>query len=175
MKVLGIDPSIRSTGWAVIESVGSPDFVGDAEEDAVTCHFELVDWGIIKTDRTLGTPARLYAIFWGIHKILEDYRLANCPVCIETPFVLPPPRGSMKTALVLGRVIGVCESCVWGYTDGVFEYAPKEIKKIVAGSGGASKEEVRKAVSGWIELPEDLPLDVSDAVAVALAYWLGKK
>jgi crossover junction endodeoxyribonuclease RuvC len=173
MKILGVDPSIRSTGWAVIEMVGAPDFIGDSKENAVTLRWELAASGIIKTNPKDRLVLRLTGLYNELDLILHQYYLYNSPVCVETPFV--HPKMSKKTALVLGQVLGVCSLCVWAITDQLFKYAPREIKKTVAGSGAASKEQVREAVSRWIPEMVDLPMDISDATATALTYWMKER
>ena len=93
----------------------------------------------------------------------------HCPdvVAVETAFY----HKSARSTLVLGHVRGVVLLAAREAGLPVDEYAPREIKMAVTGSGAAAKEQVAFMVKGLLELPEPPSLDASDALAVALCHW----
>ena len=151
MKVLGIDPSLRSTGFGVVESADSS--------------YVPVIYGIIKPSPGLPFPDRLNEIRTEIEKIIE--RFDPDEVSIENPFYAQ----NIRTALTLGQVRGSVLVAVAARSRKLFEYSPLEIKKAVTGYGRADKEQVRTMVRALLNLEDNaLSLDASDALAAAICH-----
>ncbi len=149
MRVLGIDPGSRATGYGLVDLVdGRP---------------RAVEWGVIRPSGA-STAERLLALYRTLHERTLAWRpqLFAC----ESVFV----HRSAASALVLGHARGVALCAVLG-TDPppvLYEYGPSLVRKTIAGDGTADKERLRRMVV--LELGLDLApaLDASDALALAL-------
>lgn len=151
MRVLGIDPSLQSTGFGIIE---------DADDRA-----RPVAYGIIKPTARLPFFKKLNEIRGEIENLIRSY--APDETAIENPFYAQ----NVKTALLLGQVRGAVLVAIAGTGCGFFEYSALEIKKAVTGYGQADKEQVQVMVKALLGLEDDrLPLDASDALATAICH-----
>jgi crossover junction endodeoxyribonuclease RuvC len=151
MRVLGIDPSLQSTGFGVIESDGSS--------------LTPVAFGVIKPAAGLPLHLRLHEIGTEIGKIIRDYGPEEASV--ENPFFAR----NVKTALVLGQVRGAVLTAIAASPCRFSEYSALEIKKAVTGYGQADKAQVKLMVGALLGLEEDpIPLDASDALAAAICH-----
>ena len=149
-RILGIDPGLLHTGWAVIESVGSMR--------------RYVASGVILPPAKAPLPERLALIFKGIENICAKYEPAEC--AIEITFVNKNP----TTTLLLGHARAAAMVAVGTRDIPIFEYEPKVIKKAVACTGAADKAQVAAMIK--ILLPAAAPktTDEADAIATALAH-----
>ncbi len=148
-RILGIDPGSRVTGFGVL----------DCEQDRAT----YVASGSVKT--TEGAFAdRLKLIFRSVSEIVAEYRPQV--MAIESVFV----HRNAGSALKLGhaRSAAICAS--FEFDLDVHEYAPREIKQAVVGTGAASKEQVVHMIRAILELDGDPAADAADALAVALCH-----
>lgn len=149
-RVLGIDPGLLHTGWAVVDSVGqSRNYVAS---------------GVILPNPKLDMPQRLVLIFRELRNICETFRPDECS--IEIIFVNKNP----KTTLLLGHarasaIVAVAESNI-----PVFEYEPNVIKKALTGAGHADKAAVDKMVKILLPAAQPKTADEADAIAIALAH-----
>jgi crossover junction endodeoxyribonuclease RuvC len=151
MRVLGIDPSLRSTGFGVIESRGS--------------ELRPLVYGIIKPTPSLPVHLKLAEIREEIEKVIESY--GPDEAALENPFFAR----NVKTALLLGQVRGAVLVAVAGRNCGLHEYSALEIKKAVTGYGQAGKDQVQVMVRTLLSLGEDrIPEDASDALAAAICH-----
>ena len=151
MRVLGIDPSLRSTGFGVVDSEAG--------------RLRPVAYGVIKPTARLALPQKLAEIKSEIEALIRTYGPAEAAV--ENPFYAR----NIKTALLLGQVRGAVLVAVAGTGCGLFEYSALEIKKAVTGYGQADKEQVLTMVRSLLGLEDDgLPLDASDALAAAICH-----
>lgn len=151
MRVLGIDPSLQSTGFGVVE------------EDAG--RLSPVAYGIIKPTAKLPLHLKLAEIKTELEALIRTYRPSEA--AIENPFYAQ----NMKTALLLGQVRGAILVGVAGAGCRLAEYSALEIKKAVTGYGQADKEQVSTMVRSLLGLEDDrLPLDASDALAAAICH-----
>jgi crossover junction endodeoxyribonuclease RuvC len=151
MRVLGIDPSLQSTGFGVVEDEGS--------------RLRPVAYGVIKPTAKLPLHLKLAEIKTELETIIRNYGPAEAAV--ENPFYAQ----NMKTALLLGQVRGAVLIAVAGTGCGLAEYSALEIKKAVTGYGQADKEQVQTMVRSLLGLDDDrLPLDASDALAAAICH-----
>ncbi len=151
MRVLGIDPSIQSTGFGIIE------YSNDT--------YTVLNCGVIK-------PSRRKLFHHKINEIksrLEDLIATFEPdeVAIENPFYAR----NIKTAITLGQVKGAALVAVASYKCALYEYSPLEIKKAVTGYGQADKNQVRTMVQILLNIKDKkLETDASDALATAYCH-----
>ena len=148
-RVLGVDPGLAVTGWAVLE--------GGAQRP------RLVASGTLRTRAADERSLRLRAIADGLAARISEH--APREVAIEQQFVAENVRSAM--AIGEARAAAMIAAAAAGLP--VFSYAPTAVKESVAGFGGAPKEQVGEMVALQLGLAEPpRPLDVSDAIAVAL-------
>jgi crossover junction endodeoxyribonuclease RuvC len=151
MRILGIDPGSQCTGYGLVEET--------------TRGLRPLAHGTIRPRGGLELPDRLLEIHRGVAALVAEH--APDVVAVETAFY----HKSARSTLVLGHVRGVILLAAREAGIPVCEYAPREIKLAVTGSGGAAKEQVALLVRGLLRLVEPLPLDASDALAVAFCHW----
>lgn len=148
-RILGIDPGSRLTGFGVL--------------DCVEDHATYVASGAINTIE--GTfKDRLRLIFQSINEIVVEYRPQV--VAIESVFVHKNPGSALK--LGHARSAAICATFDFGLD--VFEYAPREIKQAVVGTGSATKSQVQHMVRSLLGLDGDPSPDAADALATALCH-----
>jgi crossover junction endodeoxyribonuclease RuvC len=149
MRILGIDPGSRVTGYGLIDSDGTAT--------------RYVASGCIRTESGELAP-RLQTIFEGVRSLVCEYRPGE--IAIEKVFL----HRNADSALKLGqaRSAAICAT----FTDGVavHEYAARAVKQAVVGSGGADKPQVQHMVRALLRLSSSLAPDEADALAVALCH-----
>lgn len=150
MKILGIDPGSRITGYGVVRKEGN--------------RLIHVDNGAIFTDSAADFPGRLQRIFAGITGIIERY--TPDAMAVEDIFFA----NNVQSALKLGQARGA--AIVAGVSAGlpVHEYTALQVKQAVVGHGRAAKEQVQQMVKVLLGLPEIAQADASDALAVAICH-----
>ncbi len=149
--VLGIDPSLRGTGLAVLE------IKSNASE-------RLLYSRTVKTNSKHPMSVRLAEISRAVTQALVDYSVDH--VAIEEIIYVQNNQIAIKLGVAQGAVITAA-----GLRDmPVFEYRPLKIKNAVVGFGRASKEQMYRQISGLLGLKTDLPSDEADAAAVALCH-----
>lgn len=149
MRILGIDPGSRITGYGVIEWID-----GDSR---------YVDSGCIHaTDGDLSD--RLRAIFQGVAQTIVEHQPQV--LAIESVFV----HKNVSSALKLGQARGAAICAAATNDIRVEEYSPKEIKKAVVGKGNADKEQVQYMIRLLLGLKQSPPADAADALAVAICH-----
>lgn len=150
MRVLGIDPGSRTTGWGVVEARGSS--------------ARALGWGRVSPRAADELGSRLAAIANAVERALD----AHAPelVAIERPF----HGENVRSLIVLAEARGALLAAVGRRGLEIVELAPAMVKSAVAGSGRADKEQVAKMVRLALGLgAEPLSSDESDALAIALA------
>ncbi|MFA9454521.1 MAG: crossover junction endodeoxyribonuclease RuvC [Candidatus Aminicenantaceae bacterium] len=151
MRVLGIDPSLTSTGFGVI------DYSSDL--------YSVVTYGVIKPPRSLPFSQRIHAINTRIEELIQEYTPQE--VAIENLF----HAHNIKTALALGQVRGAVLVAIAGSDCELFGYSALEIKKAVTGYGHADKDQVQHMVRILLHMPDEkLGNDESDALACAFCH-----
>ena len=151
MRVLGIDPGTRYTGYGVVEQRGR--------------HLAHVGHGVIRLDARAALEQRLEAIFRGLREAAELYRPDE--VAVEGVFTFK----NARSALVLGHARGVALLVAAQRELPVHEYPPAQVKKSVGAGGGADKDGVSRMVRVFLGLPDvDRRADASDALAVAICH-----
>jgi crossover junction endodeoxyribonuclease RuvC len=150
VRVLGIDPGSRYTGWGVIEISGP--------------RSRCLDMG--RLDVRAGSMAeRLLSVFEGIAEVVRASRPDE--VAIEETFV---NRANAASALILGQARGAAICAVAQSGLPVAEYAAAQVKLAVTGSGRADKLQVQHMVRVLLGLQGRLVSDAADALAVALTH-----
>lgn len=150
MRLLGLDPGLRATGWAVIEA-----------RDNRLGH---VANGVVRSDGTEDLARRLVALHDGIAAVIAEYRPESAAV--EETFVNKNPSSTLK--LGQARGIAMLVPALAGLE--VAEYAPNRIKKSVVGVGHAAKEQIHAMVEVLLPGIEIAGPDAADALAVAICH-----
>src|SRR5215468_5492802 len=150
LRILGIDPGLRRTGWGVVESEGN--------------RLSFIGCGSVEPPDTLPLASRLLAIHEGLATVLSDFRPAEA--AIEQTFVNKDGAATLK----LGQARGVAMLAPAMFGIQVAEYAPNLVKKTVVGAGHADKNQI--AVMLKILLPKAEPAsgDAADALAIAITH-----
>ena len=149
MRILGIDPGSRFTGFGIIEVDGSR---------ALSIH-----QGVIKAGSG-EFPERLGIIFSGISDLIDEF--GPDEVAVETVFVSK----NASSALKLGQARGAAVCAAIAKDLPVAEYSPRSVKQAIVGRGGADKVQVQHMVTVLLQLKEKLAEDAADALAVALCH-----
>jgi crossover junction endodeoxyribonuclease RuvC len=150
MRVLGLDPGSRRTGYGVVEARGNA--------------YRCLSHGPITPGARLGLPQRLEAIAARVDELISSHE-PDC-VCIEEAFY----HESVRSTLILGHVRGALMLAAVRRGVTIAEYSPREIKMSVAGNGGASKEQVQFMVRRLLALSANPQADAADALAAALCH-----
>jgi crossover junction endodeoxyribonuclease RuvC len=150
IRILGIDPGLRDTGWGLIEVAGS--------------RLGYLACGSIRTDAATGLAERLALIHRSLTSLIEDARPAEGAV--EETFVNRDPRSALK----LGQARGVALAALSLGGLAVSEYAANLIKKTVVGVGHAEKAQVAMMVKRLLPASEATTPDAADALAVAICH-----
>lgn len=149
MRILGIDPGSRITGFGIIERVGNRSVY--------------VESGCVRVGDGEFT-GRLKSIFEGLREVVATYRPTE--VAIERVFMHRNPDSALK----LGQARGAALCAVLLDDLPVSEYTPAEIKLATVGSGRADKAQIQHMVQALLKLPAAPQADAADALAVALCH-----
>ena len=150
MIILGIDPGVALTGWALVEKRQKP---------------KLIDYGCIETSKNRPGDQRLFEVYQELQKIIEKHKPRI--VCLEKLFF----NTNAKTALAVGEARGVIKICAALNKLPIVEFTPLQIKNCITGYGRAEKKQMQKMVKALLDLDEvPKPDDAADAVAAALTY-----
>jgi len=148
-RILGIDPGSRFTGFGVL------DFTGDQATYVASGTVKSLDGDF---------PDRLKQIFTSIGDIVSEYR--PDVVAIESVFM----HKNAGSALKLGQARAAALCATFSLDVEVFEYAPREIKQAVVGTGSATKDQVQHMVVSLLALQGVPASDAADALATALCH-----
>lgn len=150
MRVLGVDPGTRHLGWGVLERVGTR--ITHVAHGVIDTHADRELWHrLVEIDRQFG-------------EVIAEHR--PTAAAVEAIFHAKDSQAAFK----LGHARGVILLRLAHAEVGVFEYAPSRVKRAVAGSGQATKEQVARVVSTLLGLDAPIRLDASDALANAFAH-----
>jgi crossover junction endodeoxyribonuclease RuvC len=133
--------------------------------DAAGHRMTYVASGVIRTGDG-EFSARLHEIFRSVRELAAQYRPGE--IAIERVFVNRNPDSALKLGQARGAAICGLADCACA----VFEYAPRQIKMAVVGSGSAEKAQVQLMVKGMLKLDGRLASDAADALATALCHAL---
>jgi crossover junction endodeoxyribonuclease RuvC len=150
IRILGVDPGLRTTGWGVIEAAGS--------------RLSFVGCGSIETESAAPLASRLAAI----HSALVGLVAREAPheAAVEETFVNRDPQSALK----LGQARGVAIASLALTGLPIAEYAANLVKKTVVGVGHAEKRQVAMMVRMLLPASTAASLDASDALAVAICH-----
>jgi len=150
MRLIGLDPGLRITGWGVVEAEGN--------------RLSYVACGVVRSDENLSLAERLTMLYTGITAVLKQY--APDEAAIEETFVNRNPTSTLK----LGQARGVVMLAPALLGLPVAEYPPNLIKKTVVGTGHAAKQQVGLMVRALLPGADPEIADAADALAVAICH-----
>jgi crossover junction endodeoxyribonuclease RuvC len=151
IRVLGIDPGSQCTGFGVVDVAGA--------------RLTYVASGVIRTGQG-EFAARLCEIFRCVKTVVEQYRPHE--IAIERVFVNRNPDSALKLGQARGAAI-----CATADADvELFEYATRQIKQAVVGTGSAEKAQVQLMMKSILKLDGALAADAADALAAAVCHAL---
>ena len=150
VRILGIDPGLRHTGWGLVAQSGN--------------RLSFVAAGRISPDPDLPMAARLYALADGIAAVLHQY--APQESAIEETFV----NKNARSALLLGQARGAAMLALAQGGLSVAEYAANRIKQSVTGYGHAEKTQIQAMIAMLLPGSGKLAADAADALAVAVTH-----
>ncbi len=152
MRIIGIDPGSRVTGWGIIEETPTG--------------LRLIDYGAIVTQSKQDTPfsQRLAHIYNELQLVVSYHKPHEAG--IEEVFASK----NIKSALKLGQARGAAVAACAMHNVAVFDYTPTLVKKSLVGVGRAEKEQVAYMVRILLNTKANFPLDTSDALAIAICH-----
>lgn len=150
VRIIGIDPGLRRTGWGVIESDGH--------------RLSFVASGAVTSDAKRELAARLVALFEGLSRVLGTWDPDEAAV--ENTFVNKDASATLK--LGQARGIALVTPALRGLV--VAEYAPNMVKKTVVGAGHAGKQQIRAMIGHLLPKANPQSEDEADALAIAITH-----
>ena len=150
IRILGIDPGLRKTGWGLILCEGSK--------------LSFVGCGCIESDGGAGLPERLRQLHEGLSRVVAS--TSPDEVAVEETFVNRDPQSTLK--LGQARGIALVVPALAGLS--VAEYATNLVKKTVVGVGHADKKQIQMMVRVLLPKAETKSADAADALAVAICH-----
>lgn len=153
LRILGIDPGLRSTGFGVIEKQGN------------ALHY--IASGCITTNSEESLPLRVKTLLDGVSEVIATYQPQQA--AIEVVFVNVNP----QSTLLLGQARGAALSALVLANLPVAEYTALQVKQAVVGHGKAAKDQVQQMVIRLLKLSGAPGADAADALACAIAHAHG--
>jgi crossover junction endodeoxyribonuclease RuvC len=150
IRILGIDPGLRRTGWGVLDVLGN--------------RLAFVACGSVESNERASMAERLVAIHDGLRRVIEEFRPEEAAV--EATFVNKDAAATLK----LGQARGVALLVPGLSGIGVAEYAPNVVKKSIVGAGHGDKAQVRMMVGVLLPRADPKSEDAADALAVAVTH-----
>ena len=150
VRLLGIDPGLRFTGWGVIDVEGN--------------RLRHVENGVIATNSAESVPDRLKVLHDNLHMLIE--RLQPAEAAVEETYV--NRNGAATLKLGYARGVALLAPALAGLS--VAEYGALAVKKAVVGTGSADKKQVEMMVRRLLPGVEVIRADASDALAVAICH-----
>jgi crossover junction endodeoxyribonuclease RuvC len=150
MRLLGLDPGLRVTGWGIIVAEGN--------------RLSHVANGVVKSDASRSLSERLLQLRDGLAEVIERYQPNEAAV--EETFVNKNPRSTLK----LGQARGASLLAAAEAGMAVFEYSPNLVKKTVTGTGHGAKEQIRMMVQVLLPGCAVTCDDAADALAVIICH-----
>jgi crossover junction endodeoxyribonuclease RuvC len=150
IRILGIDPGLRRTGWGVVEADGN--------------RLLFVACGSVHTQDRASVAARLVTIHDGLLRVLNEFQPEEAAV--EATFVNKDAGATLK----LGQARGIALLVPARSGILVAEYAPNVVKKSVVGAGHGDKAQVRMMVGVLLPKADPHTHDAADALAIAITH-----
>ncbi|HEU5016477.1 MAG TPA: crossover junction endodeoxyribonuclease RuvC [Pseudolabrys sp.] len=150
IRILGIDPGLRRTGWGLIETDGN--------------RLIYIACGSLATSDRAGLGARLVAIHDGLIRVIETY--APDEAAVEQTFVNTNAAATLK----LGQARGIAMLVPARRGLSVAEYAPNLVKKTIVGAGHGEKAQIRMMLGVLLPKADPQSEDAADALAIAVCH-----
>jgi crossover junction endodeoxyribonuclease RuvC len=150
IRILGIDPGLRRTGWGMIAIDGN--------------RLSFLACGSLATDETASLPARLLAIHDGLREVVRQH--GPDEAAVEATFVNKDAAATLK--LGQARGIAMLVPAIAGLP--VAEYAPNLVKKTIVGTGHGEKAQVRMMIGVLLPKADPRSEDAADALAIAVCH-----
>ena len=150
IRILGIDPGLRNTGWGIVDAQGA--------------RLSFVASGCVKTNAAASIGARLRQLHEGLSRVIGAF--APHEAAIEETFVNRDPQSALK----LGQARGVALTAPALAGIEIEEYAANLVKKTVVGNGHADKAQVAIMVRLLLPASDAASADAADALAVAICH-----
>ncbi|QRN41349.1 MAG: crossover junction endodeoxyribonuclease RuvC [Neisseriaceae bacterium] len=155
MRILGIDPGSRYTGFGIIDISRYNDY-------------SYIVSGVIKTNPKNSLPLKINTLATSIQEIIDTYHPDE--VAIEQIFI----NINSATSLILGQARGGILAAVSLKKIPIYEYTALQVKKAVVGNGKASKKQVQHMLVNMLKLSATPTPDAADAIAVAFTHSLNR-
>jgi crossover junction endodeoxyribonuclease RuvC len=149
MRVIGVDPGLQKTGYAIVEKTGNS--------------FSVITSGVVKTPKST-TGKRLLCIHKELAKLIDTHKPIH--FAIEAGFYSK----NVDSLVKMSQVKGVAMLAAALRKIEIFEYSPTTIKSAIVGRGSASKDQVRFMVEQMLNMKIAGSFDISDALAVAICH-----
>ena len=150
IRILGIDPGLRRTGWGIVEIAGN--------------RLSFIGCGSVTSNDRDDMATRLLAIHDGLMRILDEFRPDEAAV--ETTFVNKDATATLK----LGQARGIAMVVPAKASVPVAEYAPNLVKKSIVGAGHGDKTQVRMMIGVLLPKADPASHDAADALAIAVTH-----
>jgi crossover junction endodeoxyribonuclease RuvC len=150
IRILGIDPGLRRTGWGVIAATGN--------------RIAFIACGVVAPEDSLELAQRLAALHRGLAAVIAEH--APDEAAVEATFV----NGNAASTLKLGQARGIALLAPAQAGLAVAEYAPNLVKKTVVGVGHADKRQIGAMVRVLLPRAETRGADAADALAIAITH-----
>ena len=150
MRILAVDPSLRGTGYAILDETGP----------RIRC----LKYSVIRNVPSLSQEACLIAIHENLTTAIEEFQ----PVALAIEKVIYVQ--SFATAIILGSARGVAVLAAAQKGLSIHEYPPKRVKQADVGHGAAAKDQVAFMIRALLGLTETPPTDAADAMAIGLTH-----
>jgi crossover junction endodeoxyribonuclease RuvC len=150
IRIVGIDPGLRRTGWGVVESAGN--------------RLSFVACGSVATDERMALAERLVALHEGLVRVIDEFRPDEAAV--EATFVNKDASATLK----LGQARGIALLVPAQAGVIVAEYSPNLVKKTIVGAGHAEKVQIRVMVGVLLPKADPQTEDAADALAIAVTH-----
>ena len=150
VRILGIDPGLRRTGWGVVDVEGN--------------RLIYIGCGSVESRETQGLAERLLAIHQGLIRVLAEFQPMEAAV--EATFVNKDGASTLK----LGQARGVAMLAPAMAGILVAEYAPNQVKKTVVGAGHADKNQIQVMLRMLLPKADPQTPDAADALAIAITH-----
>ncbi|WP_417423081.1 crossover junction endodeoxyribonuclease RuvC [Hoeflea sp.] len=150
IRIIGIDPGLRNTGWGVVDSLGNS--------------LRFVASGTVKSDNKLDLASRLSQLYGGLEEVLHQYQPFEAAV--ENTFVNKDATATLK----LGQARGIAMVVPARAGLKVAEYAPNAVKKAVIGVGHGDKKQIVMMVKVLMPKATFDSDHAADALAIAICH-----